>query len=280
MSKFQINDLVITSEDAIIPRSIGIITGTADDEYKNFPEVKQGAYGECFIVNFGPELGTCTVSTDEMSHYDMELYHTGGVRVARPANGISLNGNELLMDDNGKVMEFQDTREAISFLFTNGFDPEEIAELSFLPAESQSSAASLSQRETNESKELDPSDILSRLNEKLDRNYKEFVDAWLKLEPSMLIENAEEIAATKQVYDELKSNEYNMAYFEYLLRFENPLEVVRDRWKEEQLGPDISGEMEHALWYLMDKEYAEQDYPLDEDCAPPAMEMNSQGGMC
>jgi len=128
-----------------------------------------------------------------------------------------------------------------------------------------------SQEETQESTILDPSEILERLNEKLDRNYQDFVNGWLKMEPPMLIEHAEESAATKQVYDELKGNEYNMAYFEYLLRFENPLEVVRDKWIEEHELP-ACGDMDHALWYLMDKRDAEQDYELDEGYKPPGMD--------
>ncbi len=111
----------------------------------------------------------------------------------------------------------------------------------------------------------DPVDILERLNQKLDQNYKDFVNECIAMEQNMLIEYAREIAATKQVYDELKGNEYSRDYLEYLVRFENPLEVVRDKWIEEFFEPDISAEMGHALWSITDKQDAEHDYALDSE---------------
>lgn len=61
---------------------------------------------------------------------------------------------------------------------------------------------------------------------------------------------------------------------EYLLRFEDPLTVVRDQWLLEQ-GVDLSEEFGHALWYLAASGSAEQDYPLDSANSPkqsgPAM---------
>jgi hypothetical protein len=123
-------------------------------------------------------------------------------------------------------------------------------------------------KESQDKRTPDPADILEHLNHKLDQNYSDFVESWLRMEPTMLIEYAEQINATKQAYDELKGNEYNIAYLEYLTRFENPLEVVRDQWIEEFYRPDFSSEMEHALWYLMDKRDAEQSYTLDMEFMP------------
>jgi hypothetical protein len=120
----------------------------------------------------------------------------------------------------------------------------------------------------------DQSDVLGKLNEKLDRNYEDFVNGWLKMEPSLLVEYAREIAATKQVYDELKGNDYSRDHLEYLMRFENPLEVVRDKWIEEFFEPDVSEEMTHALWDLMDKRDADQNYELDREYMP-----EQNGGM-
>jgi len=45
----------------------GVIVGDADDEYENFPDIEEGAYDSCFIVDFG-EQGTCTVHASDMFH--------------------------------------------------------------------------------------------------------------------------------------------------------------------------------------------------------------------
>ena len=50
---------------------------------------------------------------------------------------------------------------------------------------------------------------------------------------------------------------------EYLLQFEDPLEVARDRWIFEQ-GADHGDEFQHALESLRQEDHAEQNYPLDE----------------
>ena len=42
------------------------------------------------------------------------------VIVGRPVNGISINGLEWLLDDNGELMEFTDSNMARSFLLENG----------------------------------------------------------------------------------------------------------------------------------------------------------------
>ena len=91
---------------------------------------------------------------------------------------------------------------------------------------------------------------------------KFFLQDWLALEPSSLIEKAEEVAASKLVYTELKSGIYSAEFLEYLLRFENPLEVVRDQWIDEQ-NVAHDDEMSHTLWNISDKGEAEQLYDLD-----------------
>jgi len=76
-------------------------------------------------------------------------------------------------------------------------------------------------------------DVQLRLFEKLDNEYAAMVKEWMGLEPSLLIEQAELIAATKMVYDELKSGLYldgHVDELEHLLQFENSLESVRDEY--------------------------------------------------
>jgi hypothetical protein len=112
---------------------------------------------------------------------------------------------------------------------------------------------------------MNKQDMAEKLNQKLERNYKDFVNGWLEMEPSAIIANAQEIAAAKQAYDGLKANAPNIECLEYLLRFENPLEAVTDRWFCEQYLPDMSKELEHALWSLMDDQEAEAIYELDSE---------------
>lgn len=107
--------------------------------------------------------------------------------------------------------------------------------------------------------------IKAELSEKLEANYISFMREWIKLEPLQLIEKAEEIATTKLVFEELKDGGYSTEYLEYLLRFKNPLEVVRDKRIEENGSEMMHGDdINHALWSIGDKQYAEQAYELDE----------------
>jgi len=81
---------------------------------------------------------------------------------------------------------------------------------------------------------MDKSDNTKKLfQEKIDANYVAYINDLQGLTSSELIDKAEKIAATKQVYQELKDGGCNTDHLEYLLRFKNPLEVVRDKWIEE-----------------------------------------------
>lgn len=53
------------------------------------------------------------------------------VIVGRPINGISINGLEYLMDDEGGYKIFDDMDSAKKFLIENGFDEEDMEELVF-----------------------------------------------------------------------------------------------------------------------------------------------------
>ena len=48
------------------------------------------------------------------------------VIIGRPVNGISINGLEWLLDDNGELKEFIDSNMARSFLLENGENIENI----------------------------------------------------------------------------------------------------------------------------------------------------------
>ena len=113
---------------------------------------------------------------------------------------------------------------------------------------------------------MDNQKSLQALRQRLDENYNAFVQGWFSLDASTLIEKAEEIAATKAVYKALRGGHFRD--MEYLLRFRNPLEVVRDQWiEEEDCAPDE--EMDHVLWSVSGRGDAEQNYALEEDFRPP-----------
>ena len=44
------------------------------------------------------------------------------VTIGRPVNGISLNGDEFLLDNEDNVMEFENKASAYTFLRENGVD--------------------------------------------------------------------------------------------------------------------------------------------------------------
>lgn len=115
---------------------------------------------------------------------------------------------------------------------------------------------------------MDKHEIVQKLKAKFEDNYRSYLRNLQGMNSHELIEKAEEIAATKLVYRELKDGGYNVDYLEYLLRFRNPLEVVRDQWLKER-GDIFDEDMERVLWTIADKGDAEQDYELDaEFCAP------------
>ena len=81
----------------------------------------------------------------------------------------------------------------------------------------------------------------------------------------MLISTADEIAATETCYSEFScsGSDLSRGDLSYLLQFEDPLEVLRDRWVLDQSteqGTRFLGMLES----LRSEGHAEQDHPLDE----------------
>lgn len=109
--------------------------------------------------------------------------------------------------------------------------------------------------------------MIDAFREKLDRNWNDYLRELDGLSKGVLIGKSDEITAARFVYNELYGGGYPEDYMEYLLCFENPLEVARDQWISEQ-SVDFSEELNHALWSLMDKGTAEQDYALDPEYTP------------
>lgn len=120
---------------------------------------------------------------------------------------------------------------------------------------------------------MNTEEISLAFQKKLGKNYADMVIKWLQAEPTQLIEQAEEIAAVKLMLKVLPDSA-SVRDMEYLMRFENPLEVVRDKWIEENgSGIVLDNEVSHTLWSIVDTGDAEQVYALDPEYSPP-----EQGG--
>ena len=89
------------------------------------------------------------------------------------------------------------------------------------------------------------------LQKRLEENYAVYMAQLAKKSFADLIELAPEIAAARLVCDELQvsCSEQEAAI---LLQFDNPLEVVRDQWLEEE-KVSHEQEMDHVLWNILDK---------------------------
>lgn len=110
------------------------------------------------------------------------------------------------------------------------------------------------------------------LCEKLRRNLHDYQQGLLQLTPGVLIGRADEIAATNLCFNELVSDEPEVEEMMFLLQFENPLEVLRDQWQQEQ-NMDYTDEFFGMLTSLQEGGNAESLYALD-----PEWSMPQEGG--
>ena len=121
---------------------------------------------------------------------------------------------------------------------------------------------------------MDKNEVNKLLRRKLQANYEAYMRILNSQSPQSLIEQAAEIAAAKKVYGLLTGGccPYDPAHLEYLLRFENPLEVARDQFMKNS-GFDPETDMEVTLGYLEEKRQAEQGgYELDAEYMPMRIE--------
>lgn len=104
----------------------------------------------------------------------------------------------------------------------------------------------------------------SILQQKIDANYAEYQERWLKMQPSDLILICGEVEAVTRMAEVLPAvvseNEAK-----YLIRFKNPLEVVSDEWLNRN-GLEtlvIDDEMPYVLSAIIDGEDSESIYEID-----------------
>lgn len=125
------------------------------------------------------------------------------------------------------------------------------------------------------------SELRDTLKKRLDENYAAFMESLQGKTPSELIAMASEITAAQQLYEELLDacDDDDM---EFLLQFENPLEVVCGYWESEITGYDHRGEMGHTLWRIQedyqDKFEQQETRPFggDEIALDPVMDFSGR----
>ena len=86
------------------------------------------------------------------------------------------------------------------------------------------------------------SELKNALKKRLDENYTAFIEFLQGKTASELIAMAPEITAAQQFHEELL-DACDDEDVEFLLRFDDPLEVVRGYWESEISGYDHSEEM-------------------------------------
>ena len=101
---------------------------------------------------------------------------------------------------------------------------------------------------------MEREELQSKLETKMRICWNAYMDTLLTLPPIQIIGKAAEISAARFCYDELAENTaaYPELFLEHLLGFDNPLEVLREQWMNEQCV-DHSSELEHAMWSLWDR---------------------------
>lgn len=103
-------------------------------------------------------------------------------------------------------------------------------------------------------------DKLQELYDRLDANLAAFKLAWEAKSKAELIDGSREITAIRDTHEYLtESHGFEPEEIDYLLLFENPLQVVADKWLERT--EDLS-DFSFALDEVFDKQDALQDYEL------------------
>ena len=119
------------------------------------------------------------------------------------------------------------------------------------------------------------------LKQRLDENYTAFIESLQGKTASELIAMAPEITAAQQLHEELL-DACDEEDVEFLLRFDNPLEVVCGYWESEITGYDHSGEMGHMLWRIREDyqdEFEQQEakpFGRDEIALDPVMDFSGR----
>lgn len=105
-------------------------------------------------------------------------------------------------------------------------------------------------------------DKLDQLFERLNENLAEFRAKWAAMSSDTLIDSSREITAIEDAHHYLtESHGFEPEEADYLLLFQNPLQVVADKWLERT--EDLS-DFSFALNEVFDKQDALRNYDLKE----------------
>ena len=102
-------------------------------------------------------------------------------------------------------------------------------------------------------------ELRTALDEKVEKCWNAYKESVCDRSADWMFGNAEEIAARRLCYNQLIGGSLegrNLEHMEYLLQFEDPLEVVTD-------------EFDSTLWTVYGESAAEQGYALDPNYSPP-----------
>ena len=90
--------------------------------------------------------------------------------------------------------------------------------------------------------------------QRIRENYEDFLRDWLSRPPEELVARAEEISAAKMLSEALPET-VSTEDMEFLLQFENPLEVMSSKWAEENGSTAVhDDELTHCIWSLRESE--------------------------
>ena len=108
-----------------------------------------------------------------------------------------------------------------------------------------------------------------QLMDRLVQNHCDYYNTLLEKSREELIDSASEIAGTMDVFDHLVGRQYTEHELDYLLQFQNPLEVVADHWTSQVF--DLAA-LEAVVIDVLDKEDDLTSYPLEPRAAEPKQE--------
>lgn len=102
--------------------------------------------------------------------------------------------------------------------------------------------------------------------QRIKENYDQFLKGWEQLDVQTLINKSAEITATRKCFHGLCSMGFTDSELQYLLQFQNPLEMVRDQYLDRTESPAImplaGDDLEVLMERLLDARDLDGDYPL------------------
>jgi len=105
--------------------------------------------------------------------------------------------------------------------------------------------------------------------DRLSENYGDYRANLLLKDRQELIDDAAQIAATADVFQHLTDRNYTENELDYLLNFQNPLEVMADHWTSQVFDLDA---LEAVVIDVLDKEDDLTSYPLAPRAVDPKQE--------